>query len=486
MPGAGVFSCSKFEEKSMRKTVYLWIVCMLLPLCACQPTPENEAVVNKRDGVYEQKLEIAKETEQQSMISKTEKAEESSAPAPTAVPVYEFEPHWTDTVSLRNFDVTIDVDVEAPTVANFPVYRVTSSQFAADDDRIQTVCKVLMGEVVAVRSGGATIQDLKEKLELIQLGEYDPQTKTRHPYDSDTYKKLFENIMKEMEVAPDENVFSDASEIQLKSLPAEAVYKNKDGILWAISCTETSFYLSRYPRSASQPERWVISGDAILGEPKGTTLQNVSCTEKEARQYVKSFFDAIDIGEMNISKIEKGRVVDIDTLEILKEGWVVECARTGGNCSAVNYQYIISGGSLRYSDDAYSAGLNPEGIVLFVDDEGVASFSWNSPLEIVKKEVDNIEILPFEQAQELMRQAMYNGLSWTGNKETGSAFSGAYVRRIALSYCFTPVKDNPDEFYFTPTWFVIMQFNGMAENVSAFSFALNAVDGTRIDLSSVG
>lgn len=469
----------------MRKTVCIWIVFLLLAMCACQPTPENEAVVNKGDGVYEQKLGIAKETEQQSRAPETEKAEVSSAPAPTEVPVYEFEPHWTDTVSLRNFDVTIDVDVEAPTVANFPVYRVKASQFTADDERIQTICKVLMGEVVAVRSGGATVQDLKERLEQIQLGEYDPETKTWHPYDSDTYKELTEDIMKEMQTAPDENDFLEASGVQIETLPASMTYRAKNGFLWSVYFYDTSISISRYLRGISQPERWVVSGDAISGEPKGTTLQNVSCTEEEARQHVKNFFDAIGIGDMDISKIEKGRVVDIDTLEILKEGWVVECARTGGSCSAVNYRYSVSGGSLRYSDDAYSAGLNAESIGLFVDDEGVASISWIHPLEIVGKEVDNIEILPYKQAQELMRQAMYNGLSWTGNKETGSAFSGAYVRRVALSYCFTPVKDTPEEFYFTPTWFVIMQFNGMAENVSNFSFALNAVDGTRIDLSSV-
>lgn len=470
----------------MRRTISMLVTIMLLVLCACQPTPENEAVINKGDGVYEQKLETAKETEQQSRTPKAEKTEASSAPAPTEVPVYEFEPHWTDTVSLRNFDVTIDVDVEAPITACFPVYRVKAGQFTVNDELVRAICQVLMGDVVAVRPGGATIQDLKESLKLLQKGEYDSETQTWHPYDKKTYDDLAGSIMKDMETAPDESDFTPVFDVQVGELPASMTYKAQDGVLWALSCYDNIVSVSRNIRCTEQPERWVVAGEAIPEEPKGTILLNVSCTEEEARQYTKVFFEALNIGDMDISRIEKGRAVDLDTLEITKEGWLVECARKGGSCSAVNYQYNTASGSLRYNDNAYSPGLNPESILLFVDDMGVASFSWSSPLEVLQNEVDNIEIMSWERAKDIMKQAVYNGLSWTGNKETGSSFgTGLHVTKVILSYCFIPVKDTPNEFFFTPTWFVFLRKNSSPESIRDYAIAINAVDGTRIDLSSV-
>lgn len=461
---------------------FLFCVSAIMLLSACQPTPDTELVVNKGDGVYEQKIDSAKKKE--SSHTKIEPSAES--PSADEQP-YVFESHWTDTVSLRNFDVNIDVDIEAPVTALFPVYRVKASQFELVDERLQAICNALMGEVVAERLGGATMQDLKEQLEELQKGRYDSETKTWIPYDKTTYEVLSEDILKEMETAPDEKDFVEISDIQVQSFPFTKTFMTEDGTLWEIEYAEKNLHISRNVRGFEQYERWVIDGDALAGEEKGTTLQNVSCTEETARQFVDDFFKTIHIGDMGISSIEKGRIVDIDTSEVLKEGWIVECARKGGVCPAFNYKYYAnSSGDLRFQEETYSAGLSAESVLLFVDDKGVASLSWQNPLEIVKTEVSNVEILPFAQIQELIKQAMVNGLSWTGNKKSGSAFSGCYTTRIILSYCFIPVKDAPEEFYFTPAWFVLMKFNNDPLSMRPFMFTLNAVDGTRIDTSSLG
>ena len=40
----------------MKKTVFIVFFAALLLLCACQPSPETEFIVNKGDNVLEQKL----------------------------------------------------------------------------------------------------------------------------------------------------------------------------------------------------------------------------------------------------------------------------------------------------------------------------------------------------------------------------------------------------------------------------------------------
>lgn len=461
----------------MKKRLYGLVLAGLLVFAACQPTPEKEAVVNKGDGVYEQKVEVAKKEERTEEVL----PEASASPGPTEVPKYAFEPHWTDTVSLKNFDVTIDVDVEAPDTAIFPVYRVKSRPFALEDDRWQAICRVLMGNVTAERPGGATVQDLKEQLEALEKGQYDVENQTWRPYSKETYNELAGDIMKELQTAPEEGDFTPVSEVRFEQMPAEKVFQTEEGVLWEVQYQETWPSISRYLRGTPQPERWVLSGTAMDGE-EPSALKNVSCTEEEARQFVKDFFEEVQVGDIGISRIEKGRVVDADTSQVLKEGWIVECARKGGNCPAFHYRYYKTSGTLRFSEDAYSAGLPAESIQLFVDEEGVASISWLNPLEVIGTEVQNVEILPFAQVQELIKQAIFNGLSWTGNKKSGSAFySGFYTTRVILSYCFAPVKDAPEEFYFTPAWFVLLQSHSASAAVAECMIVINAVDGTRMD-----
>lgn len=461
----------------MKKRICGLVLAGVLVFAACQPTPEKEAVVNKGDGVYEQKVEVAKKEERAEAVL----PDASSAPAPTEVPKYVFETHWTDTVSLRNFDVAIDVDVEAPDTTIFPVYRVKSRPFAPEDARWQAICRVLMGNVTAERPGGATVQDLKEQLEALEKGQYDAENQTWRPYGKETYEELAGDIMKEMQAAPEEGDFTPVSEVHFEQMPADKVFQTEAGGLWEVQYQETWLSISRYLRGIIQPERWVLSGTAMDGE-EPAALKNVSCTEEEVRQFVKDFFKEVQVGDIGISRMEKGRVVDADTAQVLKEGWIVECARKGGDCPAFHYRYYKTSGTLRFSEDAYSAGLPAESIQLFMDEEGVASVSCLNPLEVIGTEVQNVEILPFAQVQALIKQAIFNGLSWTGYKQSGSAFSsGFYTTRVILSYCFAPVKDAPEEFYFTPAWFVLLQSRSASASVAECMIVLNAVDGTRMD-----
>ena len=82
---------------------FLLIVFIIAFLAACQPTPEQEPVVNRGDGVYELRLEEAQQSDQ----------------VGSEAGQYVFDPHWTEEVALRNFTFRIDVDIEAPTTGAF-------------------------------------------------------------------------------------------------------------------------------------------------------------------------------------------------------------------------------------------------------------------------------------------------------------------------------------------------------------------------------
>ena len=83
--------------------------CLLLTLllAACQPTPAEDVVVNKGDGVYEQKLSEAQAT------AAPQNGQRTEPPAATPVPCLT-EPHWKGEIAFRYLTIDIDVDVEAP------------------------------------------------------------------------------------------------------------------------------------------------------------------------------------------------------------------------------------------------------------------------------------------------------------------------------------------------------------------------------------
>ena len=140
---------------------------------------------------------------------------------------------------------------------------------------------------------------------------------------------------------------------------------------------------------------------------------------------------------------------------------------------------------MRFSDEAYASSLPLETVSMFVDETGICSLSWMNPLKVETQATSTIELLPYDKIQEIIRQAIKNSLSWAGNNEHGSILGDGKVTRIILSSCYIPQKDLPDHFYLTPTWFVLLGFDqGLSQGVLEQALAINAVDGSRIEIKS--
>ena len=97
----------------MKKRVLALLLLLLLTLTACQPTPDEEIVVGKDDGLQ------------------TAEAGEEKA--------YEAPEHWAEDepVTLSDLTVTIDAEVVVPDVTAYPVIGVSDKAFTQEEaDRI--------------------------------------------------------------------------------------------------------------------------------------------------------------------------------------------------------------------------------------------------------------------------------------------------------------------------------------------------------------
>lgn len=440
-------------------------------LSACQPTPEKDVVVNRGDGVYEARIEEAQQTD---------RAEPEAHAAP-----YVFDQRWTDEVVMKNFTVRIDVEVEAPVTGRFPIYTLTPTFFDGSSPHEMALLSQLIGNVVSVRTGGQTKEDYEEMMAAAILGVYDETIGDYIPPSKKELEEQLQLLQQDMQTAPSEADFVPAEEIAPLSIPSDVAYQNADQTVWDIHVEEQLLYVEKRPSGVIQPERWVMAGTAFAGEPAGTVLTNIRIDQDTAEAMVIDFFAAANIGDFKVSNIERARVINGYTGETITEGWSAECARSGGECPAFAYRLYRGGRSLRFTDTAYAAALSPETIQIFVDENGIYSFFWSNPVAVVGLATESVELMPFEQIKEIIRQSIHNSMSWTGDKESGSAFSGAAVTRVLLSYCSVPKINTRDEYYLTPAWFVLLQYDELhAMGASPTAIAFNAVDGSRIDLQA--
>ena len=472
----------KKDIKINRISLVLFAIVFLCFAAACQPTPGEPAVVNKAIGKYERELQAARESEKDC-------ANPGMAPSFYAHPA-----HWSEYLALPNFSVNIDANVEAPEQNKFPVFRVQGISFSKRTDALRNILNALIPDADGVRGGGMTREECIKAIGNLQSGRYDDNIMQYVPYTSEERKEAESEInalKKQMETAPGEDEFTPFTGSLRTDVPSDYVYHTRSGKRWEVKIDDSSLSVSQ-PGARSYPESWFINDKATPDRPAPTPYQNIRITEEQARTVVNDFVgDAWKITKIERSAITKKYFNVLTDYHNETEGWEVNCMRGGEN--AVLFDYHDSGGErLHFSDADYSAPLPLENMQLFVDENGIYGLWWNNPLEITEKVVDNISLLPFEEIQSDFVQIIKNGLSWAADKPSTNGklnpMRRGIVDRILLSYSYIQERDNPGKFLMTPTWFfwykteMTKNAESQGYNIVPCIIAVNAVDGSRIDL----
>lgn len=467
------------------------IACILL-LCiltACQPTPEKEPVVNKGDQVLEQKIKEAVDRAQQ-----VEAADES-VPSTTAVP-YAHPDRWEEFFELPNFSLSVHADIEV-SGQSFPVYRMIDSDFSNEKEWISLILSALVLSPTGQRDGLLCYEDYAKKIALYSLGRYDlnlyayvPWTKSEL---AEVEKKVLE-LTEEMNQAPLADDFAPFSSYNLE-VDSQTTYRAQTGKTWYVQISENSFSVCRYQGNI-YPESRYINDPPEQGQPVPTPLPQIQITEDEAIARAETFLSNVCSNLWQISDVETGSILKLDYNVVEEEntdaqGYILTCMRTLNGLTPYDYTQKDSD-RLYFEDESYAATLALEKVTLFVDDEGVVGFWWENPVQLEDTVTNSIELLPFEQIQELFVQAMKNGLSWASEHPPANGVLNptrkGHVERILLSCSFIQERNNPGHYLLVPSWLFFytteskMQAAEHGYTVLPDIIAINAVDGTRIDL----
>lgn len=493
----------------MKKHIIIILLASLLLLCACQPTPETEIVINKGDNVLEQKLyaTTAPVSDTVSLNESTaDKPDNNRTFEPTAAPISRqvFPDRWDeDGIRLREHaTLSIHADVETRADGQYPAYRTKAEPFT--EEQVIRFAEILLPRPVELELIEAkTKQELQDELqrylddvadweEWVANGKQGDRDETG--YDPEKVKKTTDRYMEEIKNAPDTLDVVPVSDYSSYRIGQKACYRFENGEVASISTRvnkNTLCIIRRCKRNGFvyYEEEYRLDRDA---EETGNSRlwRDTDLSQEDAEAMLRQGMEKLGLNDFEICYAERATLLDTsDTRNVaVSGGWGFELQRSFGY-PLIDISYKASSHLEFGSADGLFANkpVNEEIIRAFVDENGIEYFLYNGQKKVLQEVNPNVELLPFEDIQRIVENTLsvsYPG--WATGDEMRTYDMEIY--RMVLTLQTLRVPDS-DDYYEVPCWVVL--FDGLFEltdndrvrnrstkHLSHDAIIINAVDGT--------
>lgn len=448
----------------MKYKLFYLLLCGLMTamIIGCQPTPDEEAIVNRIEGTLEQAIRDIPEKPYQ----------------------YEAPFHWEETMTVREHSVIIDADVEVPDTDKFPTYTLRKSHFDRQMciDTLTAVC----GEAAKLReqlySYDEVLTDLLNAEKGMVTGiDEDTGELIWQPYEGQEEEATkLKQLLTELD-ADDTFVPFTASNLDFPVI--DRAIQFEDGQKAYIYCTDSFFRIKRDRSFNIQLENWVLQGDATPGE-RGHSLGNIRISEQDAIATGNQVIERLgQDGNMALASSRRARATESYTYRVIGEGYLLTYVPNPVGAIPFDYRNYTDSNVLFFTQkqDVYAEYLPQEWIEIFITENGVLSFAWGEPKEIVNTANSNAMLLPFDEIQNSIRKLITYGIS--GYEQIANDDFGALlISRITLGASIQQVPDQGDEAFLVPTWMVTLTTEtDQSQNIDLAVLMINALDGTYIN-----
>ncbi|MDO4565575.1 MAG: DUF6034 family protein, partial [Clostridia bacterium] len=158
----------------MKRILTVLLSALMLCSMACQPTPEEDIVVNRAEGNLEERIFASPVPIEAEIPAPT--SEDEDEPSPTigdneellpysegATGALTFPDHWTDDLSNEYVKVRIDADIITSGQTTYPVYLVEEKKFSDED--YARIFQSLIPDAVKYRGTALSYEDYELQLE---------------------------------------------------------------------------------------------------------------------------------------------------------------------------------------------------------------------------------------------------------------------------------------------------------------------------------
>ena len=438
------------------------LVALAALLSACQPTPAEEAVVNRGDGTLEERI---------------------SAPA-RAPGGYDCPARWEQTVSLKNLDIVFDADVETGGGDVYPVLTMERAAFTAED--VFALIGGLFPGAVELRCNAYSREEVRFDIQMVQRGQFsdvDDETGeiTWTPYEDEQEQLSALNEL--LAQCPEQDSFAPLTQEDIRLDGTQQVLRTSDGRLFYLTATEGSIVFRSSRTGDVQTESLVWGSGGYAGE-RPHALTGVTIEEADAQAYAQELLErCAPLAEFAVAAAEKARILTNvpEGFFIPSEGYLMELGRAAGACLPFNYGSYSTDNRLRAQaagEEAYIESWRSDTIQLYVDEYGLSHFAWYSPSTVARTANENVELLPFDEVQTRIADMFRYCFSWA---DESARFSEIRISRVVLSCAAVRMANRPDEAFLCPTWMVVYQNDvEAAMHRGNYVLMINAVDGSRV------
>ena len=466
------------------------LVLSVLPL-ACQPTPEEEPVVNKGDGTLEEAI-----------------AAEALPPARYEAPeTLRLDPFGTET-----FQVVVDAEVCVPDVERYPIVEVVLRTITADWAR-DMMYKMADGKTIHTYQNEVptTKEQIEGEITLLQQQLANPDAYLPAGADEQTraaaekeWRELLEAWETLYQEAPDT---FEPREVDM----SDAAFRTASEFRGAVE-------------SGKQRETY-LSVTAWYGGPGGNVEYN-NLVDVGMPFHFDMDSDLTDLNDVTISA-EEAVQIGLDFLAQLGETDFAPALIVAGYCDPewgtdpipleewpqcyqIQFTRSVAGVPATYREEHYD-GIGADGreryapaypqesIEMDIRDSGVTYMYWSTPSELGRTLNENVTLMPFEQVVErFCDQILYSATPAV--EETDSVIKKTlYIDRIELGMVRALQRGSVEEWVMVPAWTffgrTVLQYAGpepggypLNENneyvseMPGYSYLiLNAVDGSVYD-----
>ena len=475
-------------RKSRIRALLLTLAALLV---ACQPTPEEEPVVNKGDGTLEEAI-----------------AAEALPPARYEAPeTLRLDPFGTET-----FQVVVDAEVCVPDVERYPIVEVVLRTITADWAR-DMMYKMADGKTIHTYQNEVptTKEQIEGEITLLQQQLANPDAYLPAGADEQTraaaekeWRELLEAWETLYQEAPDT---FEPREVDM----SDAAFRTASEFRGAVE-------------SGKQRETY-LSVTAWYGGPGGNVEYN-NLVDVGMPFHFDMDSDLTDLNDVTISA-EEAVQIGLDFLAQLGETDFAPALIVAGYCDPewgtdpipleewpqcyqIQFTRSVAGVPATYREEHYD-GIGADGreryapaypqesIEMDIRDSGVTYMYWSTPSELGRTLNENVTLMPFEQVVErFCDQILYSATPAV--EETDSVIKKTlYIDRIELGMVRALQRGSVEEWVMVPAWTffgrTVLQYAGpepggypLNENneyvseMPGYSYLiLNAVDGSVYD-----
>lgn len=364
-------------------------------------------------------------------------------------------------------DLVLDTTVDIPSIKEFPVAKVKAVKF--DKETADSIIGYFAGDGQLVTPHVLTKQDYEEMIIEEKRGRME---NGKYMVDELTQQSVAE-LEKKRDEAPEEDTYAPITDYTMEGTGLKARIIRNDEKAGTVYANESLIAFVSPMRC--RPFTVYINNPATGLDERSDADYQIGMTANEAKSIAEDVLSSFDISGFEVKETTDVYYYGKDINDIKFGGYSMVLMRSFGGMMPL-YTTLYSGNPGDSYD--YCPPIYTESIQVDIDEYGnVQGFSWQHPIEIVETITDNVELLPFDEIMQRLREYARQHWAWyyednetpasaNNESETPAPVSESVspdsavqhnidvikINNIALNLSYIPLKNITEEFMYAPCW----------------------------------